>query len=147
MRVPASSGAGRVPAFCLGFTFVLPLAPIQAIPDYPCGHDRNSLKMNVWASNPRQKEKIDMTTAKKASKKAAAKKPPVNAPLPEGMLGTSEVAAMCKIESRVLRAVLRAANKGSSGKRYAWKENDPFLKKLPDLIAEHQQREKSMLCP
>jgi hypothetical protein len=79
-----------------------------------------------------------MTTAKKT----AEKKPPtkVAAPLPEGMLGTKEVAARLKIEPRYLRVVLRSLGKGTGGERYQWKENDPFLSKLPALIAEHKAK-------
>jgi hypothetical protein len=79
-----------------------------------------------------------MTTAKKT----AEKKPPakVAQPLPEGMLGTREVAAKMKIEPRLLRVVLRSLGKGTGGERYQWKENDPFLAKLPALIAEHKSK-------
>lgn len=72
--------------------------------------------------------------------KTKATKPPVKAPLPEGMLGTKEVAAKLKIEPRLLRVVLRSLGKGTGGERYQWKENDPFLAKLPALIAEHKSK-------
>jgi hypothetical protein len=76
-----------------------------------------------------------MTTKKKADKKSP------NQPLPEGMLGTKDVAARLKVEPRLLRVVLRSLGKGTGGERYAWKENDPFLAKLPALIAEHKSKE------
>lgn len=72
-----------------------------------------------------------------------AKKPAKQ--LPEGMIGTSEVATKLKINPKELRAVLRKAGEGSDGKRYAWKENDPFLAKLPALISEHRLREKKIV--
>jgi hypothetical protein len=78
-----------------------------------------------------------MATTKKVTKPAG--KSPIQ-PLPEGMLGTKEVAARLKIEPRVLRVVLRSQGKGTGGERYAWKENDPFLAKLPGLIAEHKSK-------
>lgn len=83
-----------------------------------------------------------MTTAKKT---AAAKKPPVAAPLPEGMLGTKEVAELCKVTPRLLRVILRIIGKGTGGERYQWKKDDPFLKKLPALIAEHKSREAAKI--
>jgi hypothetical protein len=80
-----------------------------------------------------------VTTAKKnAAKKPAPKSP--NQPVPEGMLGTKEVAAKLKIEPRYLRVVLRSLGKGTGGERYQWKENDPFIAKLPALIAEHKSK-------
>lgn len=81
-----------------------------------------------------------MTTAKKTAEKKPAAKPAVAAPLPEGMIGTKEVAARLKIEPRYLRVVLRSLGKGTGGERYQWKENDPFLAKLPALIAEHKRK-------
>ncbi|MGD0415712.1 MAG: hypothetical protein ABSA80_10200 [Terriglobales bacterium] len=75
------------------------------------------------------------------AKKAAAKKPPIAAPLPEGMLGTAEAAKLCNVTPRLLRVVLRSLGKGTGGERYQWKKNDPFLAKLPALIAEHKSRE------
>ena len=80
-----------------------------------------------------------MTTATKTAGKKPAAKSPIQ-PLPEGMLGTKEVAARLKIEPRLLRVVLRSLGKGTGGERYAWKENDPFLAKLPALIAEHNSK-------
>ena len=75
-----------------------------------------------------------MTTAKKT------KKPPVAAPLPEGMLGTKEAATLCNVTPRLLRVVLRSLGKGTGGERYQWKKDDPFLKKLPALIADHKSK-------
>jgi hypothetical protein len=80
-----------------------------------------------------------MTAAKKnAGKKPAPKSP--NQPLPEGMLGTREIAAKLNIEPRYLRVVLRSLGKGTGGERYQWKENDPFIAKLPTLIAEDKSK-------
>ena len=50
------------------------------------------------------------------------------------MVGTKELAKQLKLDPKTLRKHLRAINKKAPGKTYAWKENDPFLKKLPDLI-------------
>lgn len=57
-----------------------------------------------------------MTTTKKGTKPPA--KSPIQ-PLPEGMLGTKEVAARLKIEPRLLRVVLRRP-----GQRY-WRRAIP----------------------
>jgi hypothetical protein len=73
------------------------------------------------------------------TKKNVAKTPPAQ-PLPDGMLGTKEVAARLKIEPRLLRVVLRSLGKGTGGDRYQWKENDPFLAKLPALVADHKAK-------
>jgi hypothetical protein len=81
-----------------------------------------------------------MTSAKKTAEKKPHAKPAVAAPLPEGMLGTKEVAARLKVEARYLRVVLRSLGKGTGGERYQWKENDQFLAKLPALIAEHKSK-------
>jgi hypothetical protein len=58
----------------------------------------------------------------------------------EKILGTKEVAAKLKIEPRYLRVVLRSLGKGT-GKRYEWKEGDPFLAKLPALIKKYEEAE------
>lgn len=76
-----------------------------------------------------------MATAKKSSKKPA----PPNQQLPEGMLGTKDVAERLHISPRELRVVLRSLGKGTGGERYAWKENDPFLAKLPELIKQQKE--------
>ncbi len=52
----------------------------------------------------------------------------------QATLGTKELAAKLKIDQKTLRKHLRAINKKASGERYEWKENDPFLRKLPELI-------------
>lgn len=57
-----------------------------------------------------------MTTAKKT------KKPPVAAPLPEGMLGTAEAAKRLHISPRALRVWLRAKHGTNNGERYSWDE-------------------------
>lgn len=65
---------------------------------------------------------------------------PLNAPLPEGMLGTKEVAARLKIEPRHLRVVLRSMGKGTGGERYMWKEGSPELGKIAEAVKEHQAK-------
>jgi hypothetical protein len=80
-----------------------------------------------------------MTTAKKNAEKKPPAKGPAQ-PLPEGMLGTKDIAGRLKIEPRFLRVVLRSLGKGTGGERYQWKENDPFIAKLPALIAEHKSK-------
>jgi hypothetical protein len=57
------------------------------------------------------------------------------------MLHTSDVAKLLKIDPKTLRKHLRSINGKSSGQRYEWKENDPFLKKLPGLIEAQQEKE------
>jgi hypothetical protein len=58
----------------------------------------------------------------------------------EKMLGTKEVAARLKIETRYLRAMLRKIHGKAPGERYEWKPSDPFLKKLPDLIKAEEKK-------
>jgi hypothetical protein len=50
------------------------------------------------------------------------------------MLGTKEVATRLKMKPKELRSLLRKINGKASGERYEWKTDDPFLKKLPQLI-------------
>ncbi len=57
------------------------------------------------------------------------------------MLGTKEVAAQLKIDPKTLRKHLRAISGKSPGERYQWKEKDPFLKKLPELIKAEEAKE------
>src|SRR5207249_7132226 len=47
----------------------------------------------------------------------------LNQPLPEGMLGTKDVAQRLQITPRELRVILRGLGKGAGGERYPWKEN------------------------
>ena len=61
----------------------------------------------------------------------------LNQPLPEGMLGTKEVAAKLKITPRHLRVVLRSMGKGTGGERYMWKEGSPELAKIAEAVKEH----------
>lgn len=56
------------------------------------------------------------------------------------MIGTKEVAARLKIEPRYLRAMLRKISGKAPGQRYEWKPNDPFLKKLPELIKAEEKK-------
>ena len=63
-------------------------------------------------------------------------------PEPE-MLHTSDVAAMLKIDGKVLRKHLRAINGKATGQRYEWKPNDPFLKKLPELIKAQEEKDQA----
>jgi hypothetical protein len=56
-------------------------------------------------------------------------------------LGTKELSARLKITPKELRAHLRRISGKSPGVRYEWKENDPFLKKLPALIKEHESKQ------
>lgn len=55
-------------------------------------------------------------------------------------LGTKDVAAMLKVEPRYLRVMLRRIKGKAPGERYEWKPNDPFLKKLPELIKAEQKK-------
>jgi hypothetical protein len=59
------------------------------------------------------------------------------------MLHTSDVAKMLHIDSKVLRKHLRAINGIAPGTRYEWKPNDPFLKKLPELIKAQEEKEQA----
>jgi hypothetical protein len=71
-------------------------------------------------------------------------KPEAKAMKPEGeMLHTSDVSAMLKIDSKVLRKHLRAISGKAPGTRYEWKPNDPFLKKLPELIKAQEEKEQA----
>ncbi len=74
-----------------------------------------------------------MTSKTKPEAKAAKADPE--------MLHTSDVAKMLKIDAKVLRKHLRAINGEATGQRYEWKPNDPFLKKLPDLIKAQEEKE------
>lgn len=38
--------------------------------------------------------------------------------------------------------MLRKITGKAEGKRYEWKENDPFLKKLPELIKAEEEKAK-----
>src|SRR5579862_7811880 len=64
----------------------------------------------------------------------------LNQPLPEGMLGTKEVAAKLKITPRHLRVVLRSMGKGTGGERYMWKEGSPELAKIAEAVKEHDAK-------
>jgi hypothetical protein len=86
-----------------------------------------------------------MSTTKKSTAKPAAepktatnghakKSTPLNQPLPEGMLGTKEVAAKLKITPRHLRVVLRSMGKGTGGERYMWKDGSPELAKIAEAV-------------
>jgi hypothetical protein len=67
-----------------------------------------------------------MATAKKAAKKPDNHKhAPPNQSLPEGMLGTKDVAERLHITPRELRVMMRSLGMGTGGERYAWKKNDP----------------------
>ena len=59
------------------------------------------------------------------------------------MLYTSDVAKMLKLDPKVLRKHLRAISGKAPGQRYEWKPNDPFLKKLPDLINAQEEKESA----
>lgn len=59
------------------------------------------------------------------------------------MLHTADVAKMLKIDPKMLRKHLRIINKKAPGTRYEWKENDPFLKKLPELIKAQEEKESA----
>jgi hypothetical protein len=93
-------------------------------------------------SQPAEKKPLVAALAASLTQIAEKKTPPakVAAPLPEGMLGTKEAAELCKVTPRLLRVVLRSLGKGTGGERYQWKKDDPFLKKLPALIAEHKSK-------
>ena len=71
-------------------------------------------------------------------------KPEAKAAKPEAeMLHTSDVATMLKIDSKVLRKHLRTISGKAKGQRYEWKSNDPFLKKLPELIKAQEEKESA----
>ncbi len=57
------------------------------------------------------------------------------------MLRTADVAKMLKIDGKTLRKHLRKISGKAPGTRYEWKPNDPFLAKLPDLIAGENKKE------
>lgn len=59
------------------------------------------------------------------------------------MLHTSDVAKILHIDAKVLRKHLRAINGKATGQRYEWKPNDPFLKKLPDLVKAQEEKEQA----
>ena len=59
------------------------------------------------------------------------------------MLYTSDVAKMLKLDAKVLRKHLRAISGKAPGQRYEWKPTDPFLKKLPELIKAHEEKESA----
>jgi len=59
------------------------------------------------------------------------------------ILGTREVAAKLKLDPKTLRKHLRAIRGKATGQHYEWKENDPFLKKLPALIKAQEERESA----
>lgn len=59
------------------------------------------------------------------------------------MLSAKEVAAKFKMDPKRFRALLRKINGKAPGERYQWKPNDPFLKKLPQLIKDQQEKEAS----
>jgi hypothetical protein len=59
------------------------------------------------------------------------------------ILHTADVAKLLKIDAKMLRKHLRIINKKAPGTRYEWRENDPFLKKLPDLIKAQQEKESA----
>ena len=64
----------------------------------------------------------------------------LNAPLPDGMLGTGEVAKLLKLEPRKLRVILRASGRGTGGERYMWKESD--LHKLEAMVKNYEEDQK-----
>jgi hypothetical protein len=62
----------------------------------------------------------------------------------EKTLSAKEVAAKLKLDPKRFRAVLRKINgKSNKGARYEWKPGDPFLKKLPQLIKQQEEKEAS----
>lgn len=78
-------------------------------------------------------------SAKKAPK--AVEEKLRNASIEAEMLHTSDVAKMLKLDPKTLRKHLREISGKAPGTRYEWKPNDPFLKKLPDLIKAQQEKE------
>ena len=81
-----------------------------------------------------------MTNGKKPEAKPTKGKTPMNAPLPDGMLGSKEMAKKLGLEPRKLRIILRASGHGSSGERYAWKEGD--LPKLAAMVKKYEEEQK-----
>jgi hypothetical protein len=61
------------------------------------------------------------------------------------MVGTKELATRLKLDPKELRALLRKISGKAPGVRYEWKESDPFLKKLPVLIADRKLREQKIV--
>jgi hypothetical protein len=82
------------------------------------------------------------TTKKSAAKDHKPATTPLNQPLPEGMLGTKEVAAKLKITPRHLRVVLRSMGKGTGGERYMWKEGSPELAKIAEAVKAHEAKDE-----
>jgi hypothetical protein len=74
----------------------------------------------------------------KAKKAPAAEKPEAKT-----VIGTAEVAKRLKLDPKTLRKHLRAISGKAPGTRYEWEENDPFLKKLPDLIKAQEEKEEA----
>lgn len=71
------------------------------------------------------------------------KLPPMMVDLPEGYIGTVEVAAMCGVEPRQLRAVLRSEfYPGNESKRYMWKEGDKRLNEILAYFGKGPKAEK-----
>ena len=60
------------------------------------------------------------------------------------IITVKELAARHKMEPRRLRVILRSTGMRAKDGKYEWKENDAFLKKLPDIIKnfEHGEEEK-----
>jgi hypothetical protein len=59
------------------------------------------------------------------------------------VLHTFDVAKLLMIDSKTLRKHLRSINGKAPGTRYEWRENDPFLKKLPALIKTQEEKESA----
>jgi len=52
-----------------------------------------------------------------------------------------DLAARHKLEPRQLRVILRSTGMRAKDGRYEWKESDPFLKKLTDVIKVYEAGE------
>jgi hypothetical protein len=58
------------------------------------------------------------------------------------LITVKELAARHKMEPRQLRIILRSTGMRAKDGRYEWKENDAFLKKLPDVIKQYEAGEE-----
>lgn len=75
-----------------------------------------------------------MTTTK-------AKKTPEPATTEPKLITVKDLASRHKLEPRRLRVILRSTGMRAKDGKYEWKESDPFLKKLPDVIKQFESGE------
>lgn len=58
------------------------------------------------------------------------------------LITVKDLAARYKMEPRQLRIILRSTGMRAKQGSYSWKDTDPFLKKLPDVIKQYDAGEK-----